>query len=74
VSYDRSYAGPPWTLHCAHCDWSIIVHNRGASGSYPGAGVEAAQMMKDHVARLHVYEDMRGEVRIGRDTDDPYGA
>jgi hypothetical protein len=42
-----------WTLRCAWCPWYILVGDRGAHGSDQGAGVEAADLMEQHVADKH---------------------
>ena len=44
---------PPWKYRCEHCDWYIVVNARGAHGNDPGSGVEAALLMRDHVAANH---------------------
>jgi hypothetical protein len=43
----------PWWLPCPWCPYRILVGNRGARGSDPGAGVEAADLMERHVKDSH---------------------
>ena len=42
-----------WNLRCPWCDYYIIVGNRGMHGSDMGAGVEAANLMEEHVIEVH---------------------
>lgn len=44
---------PPWTLKCYWCDFSIIVNARGMHGKDQGSGVEAGNLMKDHIEEVH---------------------
>jgi hypothetical protein len=49
-------AQPPphsWFLDCAWCGFRIWVNARGMRGRDPGAGVEAANLMEDHVTHVH---------------------
>lgn len=48
-------SNPPysWTLRCSWCPYSIVVSPRGARSADPGAGIEAADCMKEHVALRH---------------------
>lgn len=48
-----SAPSPPWTLRCPWCTYHLIVHARGARGNDRGAGVEAAELMRAHVAAAH---------------------
>lgn len=45
----------PWKYECEHdgCTFYITVSARGARGNDPGSGVQAAQIMQDHVDRYH---------------------
>jgi hypothetical protein len=49
----RQYLPSVWTLRCAWCDWFLVVGARGARGNDPGAGVEAAVRMQEHVEHEH---------------------
>lgn len=42
-----------WILRCVWCDWHIYVGDRGARFNDPGAGVEAAHAMEEHVQHIH---------------------
>lgn len=42
-----------WTLHCPWCRYHIIVSDRGMRGRDMGAGVEAADVMTEHVRDEH---------------------
>lgn len=43
----------PWKLHCRWCSFYIEVSARGAHGGDPGAGVEAADLMAEHIVTAH---------------------
>jgi hypothetical protein len=43
----------PWKLHCAWCSFYLYVGARGMRGNDPGAGVEAANLMRDHIETEH---------------------
>ena len=40
----------PWNLRCPWCTFYIEVNARGMRGADQGAGVEAADLMREHVA------------------------
>lgn len=44
---------PPFYLRCVWCRYSLLVHARGAHGADPGSGVQAAELMSEHVERDH---------------------
>lgn len=41
---------PPWNLCCPWCDFYVVVNARGQRGADPGSGVQAAELMQDHIA------------------------
>ena len=43
----------PWRLPCPWCAFYVQVAARGARGSDPGAGVQAAEVMRAHVEERH---------------------
>jgi hypothetical protein len=58
---------PPWKLSCPWCEFYLVVGGRGMHKNDPGAGVEAAEWMKDHIAREHpafTWQDFLGETVI----------
>lgn len=44
---------PPWTLECPWCEYHILVNARGSRRGRPGAGEEAADLMRLHVSDVH---------------------
>lgn len=44
---------PPFRLLCAWCEFYIVVNARGAHRGDQGAGVEAADLMREHVEDAH---------------------
>jgi hypothetical protein len=56
-----------WALHCAWCLYYILVGDRGMRGGDPGAGVEAADLMKEHIEREHqkTWAEFRAKEPVG---------
>lgn len=44
---------PPWVLSCKWCEFKIVVNARGMRGADMGSGVQAADMMEDHIIEYH---------------------
>ena len=42
-----------WNLDCPWCKWYIVVSARGGRGNDQGAGMEAADLMKEHITNTH---------------------
>jgi hypothetical protein len=44
---------PPFHLRCGWCPFYIVVNARGMHLADPGAGVAAAELMRDHIQSAH---------------------
>ena len=49
----QAFLPTSWNLNCPWCEFYIVVGPRGAHGGDPGAGVEAADMMREHCQVRH---------------------
>lgn len=58
---------PPWTLKCHWCNFNILVYARGQQGADDGSGVEASNLMENHIVTIHQKTWKEFVKRLSRD-------